>query len=93
MSRHRTSHASSNGKASPLTPVLPVLPLDPNGVYLPRQVIAALGLRVSSLRHEWRQGRLRIIKRCNKNFLLGKDVLAWLDGGELRRRLDQNSHD
>jgi hypothetical protein len=58
----------------------------PDAVYRPAEVIAALGLRGSSLRTEWRAGRLRIVRRCGRNFLLGKDVLAWLDAGELTRR-------
>lgn len=65
------------------TPILPALDLRPDGIYLPSQVIAALGLRGSSLRSEWRQGRLRIVRRCGKNYLLGRDILRWLDAGEL----------
>ena len=59
--------------------------IDPNAIYRPAEVIAALGLRSSSLRTEWRAGRLRIVRRCGRNFLLGKDVLSWLDAGELKR--------
>jgi hypothetical protein len=61
----------------------PVLDIRLDGVYLPRQIIAALGLRSSSLRSEWRAGRLRIVRRCGRNYLIGKDVLSWLVGGEL----------
>jgi hypothetical protein len=68
----------------------PALVIDPNTVYLPGQVQAALGLRKSSLRTEWRRGRLRVVRRCGRNFLLGKDVLAWLDAGELRRAAPTN---
>jgi hypothetical protein len=60
--------------------------IDPNAVYRPQQVIAALGLRGSSLRSEWRAGRLRVVRRCGKNYLLGRDLLAWLDAGELPAR-------
>jgi hypothetical protein len=60
--------------------------ISPTGIYSTGAVIAALGLRASSLRTEWRAGRLRVVRRCGKNYLLGKDVLAWLDGGELQRR-------
>lgn len=65
------------------SPIVPALDLRPDGVYLPRQVQAALGLRASSLRTEWRRGRLRIVRRCGRNYLLGRDVLAWLAGGEV----------
>jgi hypothetical protein len=64
--------------------VLPPFVIDPHAVYRPEQVRQALGLRASSLRTEWRAGRLRFVRRCGKNFLLGKDVLAWLDGGPLK---------
>jgi hypothetical protein len=60
--------------------------IDPNAVYRPQQVIAALGLRGSSLRSEWRAGRLRVVRRCGKNYLLGRDLLAWLYAGELPAR-------
>jgi hypothetical protein len=69
---------------------LPALVIDANAVFLPHQVQAALGLRASSLRTEWRRGRLRVIRRCGRNFLLGRDVLAWLDGGELKRAAPVN---
>lgn len=64
-------------------PILPALDIRPDGVYLTAQIREALGLRSSSLRTEWRRGRLRIVRRCGKNYVLGKDVLAWLDGGEV----------
>lgn len=63
--------------------VEPALDIKPNAVYLPSQIRTALHLRASSLRTEWRRGRLRIIRRCGRNYLLGRDVLEWLAGGEL----------
>jgi hypothetical protein len=83
----RNGHAALEPAA---TPILPVLDIRPDAVYTPRQVIAALGLRASSLRTEWRAGRLRIVRRCGHNYLLGKDIIAWLDGGELRRQRANN---
>jgi hypothetical protein len=62
---------------------LPTLDLRVDGIYTPAQVITALGLRGSSLRTEWRRGRLRVVRRCGKNYLLGRDILRWLDAGEL----------
>ena len=82
MPRTRSNPAEING-AMP-APTVP-LHIDPNAVYRPQQVIAALGLRDSSLRSEWRAGRLRVVRRCGKNYLLGRDLLAWLDAGELKR--------
>ena len=60
------------------TPILPALDIRRDGIYLPSQVIEALGLRASSLRSEHRAGRLKIRRRCGRNFLLGSDLLAWL---------------
>jgi hypothetical protein len=73
-------HRAKAGAAEPAPPS--AFLIDPNAVYRPAQVIAALGLRASSLRSEWRSGRLRIVKRCGKNFLIGRDILRWLDSGE-----------
>jgi hypothetical protein len=36
-------------------------------------------LRGSSLKSEWRAGRLCVKRVCNHSFVLGKDLLAWLD--------------
>jgi hypothetical protein len=74
--RHRATPLDSPAEPAPFR-------VDPNGVYRPAQVIAALGLRASSLRSEWRAGRLRIVRRCGKNYLVGRDILAWLEAGEL----------
>jgi hypothetical protein len=72
--------------ADPEQAAPPPFIIDPNGVYRSEWVQRALGLRGSSLRTEWRKRRLRVIRRCGKNFLLGRDILAWLDGGELKPR-------
>jgi hypothetical protein len=49
-----------------LAVILPALAVDPNGVYRPAQVIAALGLCSTSLRTAWRRGELRIVRRCGR---------------------------
>jgi hypothetical protein len=66
--------------------IAPALAIRPDDVFLPSQIQDALCLRASSLRSEWRSGRLRVVRRCGRNYLIGKDVLAWLDGGELKRK-------
>ena len=63
--------------------IAPVLNLLAEAVYLPEQIRIALRLRASSLRSEWRAGRLRIVRRCGRNFILGRDLLHWLEGGDL----------
>lgn len=70
-------------EAPPAPSIAPALVIDPNAVYRTEAVRAAFGLGASALRAEWRAGRLRIIRRCNRNFILGKDILRWLDSGEL----------
>jgi hypothetical protein len=82
MRRPSAKHVTANG-ATPVPPIAPALAIDPNGVYRPEVIQAALGLGASALRAEWRRGALRIIRRCNRNFILGRDVLRWLDAGEL----------
>lgn len=67
----------------PPLPILPALDLSPTAIYRPEQIRAALGLRASSLRTEWRRGRLRIVRRCGRNYIFGKDLLTWLDAAEL----------
>jgi hypothetical protein len=73
---------SANRTAAPPAPFV----IEPNTVYVAEYVRAALRLKASSLRSEWRAGRLRVLRRCGRNFFLGRDLLAWLSGGELRRR-------
>jgi hypothetical protein len=63
--------------------ILPALDIKPEAVYRPEQVRVALALRASSLRREWRAGRLRVVRRCGRNYIIGRDLLRWLDGGEL----------
>jgi hypothetical protein len=89
MSRKRSDDATPTLPAL----ILPALAIDPNGIYRASQIQAALGLGARALRGEWREGRLRIVRRCNRNFILGSDILAWLDAGTLpasRRRAERN---
>lgn len=64
-------------------PIAATLAIRADSIYRADAVRAALGLGAGALREEWRASRLRILRRCNRNFILGKDILAWLDGGEL----------
>jgi hypothetical protein len=64
----------------------PLCVLDPHAVYDLERATAALGLAETSLQREIRAGRLRACKRRGKYFLLGSQLLAWLQGGELPRR-------
>jgi hypothetical protein len=89
----RNHRHSDNAPSTPPASILPALDIRPDGIYRPAQIQAALGLGARALRAEWRAGRLRVVRRCNKNYLIGRDVLDWLDSGELpspRRRTECN---
>jgi hypothetical protein len=64
--------------------IVPALRIEPHSVYRGATIQAVLGIGARPLRAEWRTGRLRIVTRCNRNLVLGKDLLSWLDGGELQ---------
>lgn len=68
----------------------PAIALRADGIYPMALVRAALALGAGALRREWRAGRLRILRRCNRNFILGRDLIAWLDGGELPSPANRN---
>ena len=55
-------------------------------VYSLSHLRSLLGLAVSTIKAERRAGRLRVGRRGNKYFCLGKWVLEWLEAGELPRR-------
>src|SRR5262249_44987517 len=57
-----------------------------NAVYTARQLVAALGLRQSTIRREVKAGRLRVSKRAGRYFFLGQFVLEWLQSGEIERK-------
>jgi hypothetical protein len=79
MPRQRSKPAED----APPPSTAPALDIRPDGIYRTETVMAALGICRASIRKEWREGRLRVVRRCGKNYLIGRDVLAWLDGGEL----------
>ena len=72
-----------NQEASPPVspPAVPVI--DENAVYFVDTLQAIFRLRKSTIRREWRAGRLRISKRCGRYYVLGVWVLSWLRNGEV----------
>lgn len=68
-------------------PSLPPPPhvIDPRAIYWVDTLQATLRLRKSSVRREWKAGRLRVGKRCGRLFVLGNWLREWLLQGELRR--------
>jgi len=71
------------GAAATLGPVL----LPDHAVYFPDDARKLLRLRSSTFRREIREGRLRVSKRAGKYFFLGKWLVEWIEGGELRRQV------
>jgi hypothetical protein len=59
--------------------------IDPTAVYFVDQAQALLRLTVSTIRREHREGRLRVSKRAGRYYILGKWLIEWLEGGELRK--------
>jgi hypothetical protein len=85
-------------KPAPDRPKAPAQPpevhtIDPNAIYFVDQAQALLRLTPSTIRREHREGRLRVSKRAGRYYILGKWLIEWLEGGELRRQgkpLDRN---
>jgi hypothetical protein len=61
------------------------LVLRPDTVFTKDEFIQAFRLRASSVRREIKLGRLTVRERCGRYFFLGRDILAWIKGGEVSR--------
>src|SRR5262245_7642777 len=59
--------------------------LVPTAVYLIDQANSELGLGRSTLRREFRKGRLRAAKRAGRLWVLGEWLLEWIRTGEVTR--------
>jgi hypothetical protein len=59
--------------------------IDPHAVYFTDTLQKLFRLRKSTIRREWKEGRLRLAKRAGRYFVLGEWVLQWLRGGEIKR--------
>jgi hypothetical protein len=75
-----SNHAEARTPARRAAPVI-----EPNAVFTLDSLKQALGLAKGCLPREIRLGRLRTARRGGRYFLLGKWVLEWIEGGELRR--------
>jgi hypothetical protein len=60
--------------------------IDPNTVYRPQHLSGGLVFPLSGILREIRAGRLRACKRRGRLLILGSQVLAWLEAGEVRRK-------
>jgi hypothetical protein len=88
--RQPTENTPANTTATP-EPQVPARAVKPhiiseNAVYSIAQAQAALNLKVSTIRREHREGRLRVCQRAGRRFILGKWLLEWLESGELPRK-------
>jgi hypothetical protein len=75
-----------------INPPMPAAPtglavhrVHPTAVYFVDTFRKLFRLKESSLRREVREGRLRIAKRCNRYYLLGRWILEWLESAEVKR--------
>lgn len=75
--------------APPQDPVVPTI--DPNSVYFADTFRRQFRLRASTVRREFREGRLRLAKRAGRYFLLGEWILEWLRNGELKPRPERDN--
>lgn len=72
---------------------LPAVPvIHPASVFTKRTLMATLGLKEGTLPREIRLGRLKARKRGGRLYFLGADVLAWLEGGEVRRPAEADTN-
>jgi hypothetical protein len=69
-------------EASPLSAVHVI---HPTAVYTVEDAKRIFSLRDSTIRREVREGRLRIAKRAGRYYLLGRWIIEWIEGGEVRR--------
>jgi hypothetical protein len=70
--------------SSCVTPAVHVI--SPHAVYSVEDAIRIFRLRKSTIRREIREGRLRVSRRAGRYFLLGRWLIEWIEGGELRRQ-------
>ena len=72
-------------KASPVVGPPPAVPvIDPCAIYFTDTFQAIFRLRKSTIRREWKAGRLRLARRAGRHYLLGEWILEWLRSGECR---------
>jgi hypothetical protein len=90
MPRKRATGESANARATEAAaaprPKLPHV-ISKTAVYSMESLRAALGLCKHSVGREIREGRLKACKRCGRYWIIGTDVLAWLQGGAVQARL------
>lgn len=55
-----------------------------NAVYVLEEAQKALHLKKSTIRREFREGRLRVAKRAGRHYILGIWLLEWIKAGEMR---------
>jgi hypothetical protein len=79
MPRKRTSPADPSAPPAPVA----VHVIHPTAVYFPDQVRELLRLRATTLRREVREGRLRVCRRGGRHLITGRQLLTWIEAGEL----------
>jgi hypothetical protein len=82
MSRRHATSAEPQAAAAADPPFV----LHPDAIIFPDQFRKLFRLRESTLRREVREGRLKVYKRGGRYYLIGREVMAWLRGGELKAK-------
>ena len=57
----------------------PALQIDPNAVYEEGAISLALGIPLASLLKARRDGELKFVRRGRRVFIIGRNLLAWLE--------------
>ena len=73
---------SDQAPANPPAPSVPIV--DPHAVFFLDQFVRTFRLRDTTVRREWKEGRLRLAKRAGRIFILGRWALEWLESGEAK---------
>jgi hypothetical protein len=63
--------------------------IEPLGIYFKEDVERIFRMRPSTLRREFRLGRLRVARRGGRIICLGSWLIEWVKGGEIRPRKGQ----
>src|SRR5262249_55318984 len=86
MKKPKPPAAAGAADAAPPAASGPLCVLVPTSVYDLAGAQASLGLNKSTLKREYREGRLRVGKRAGRCYFLGEWLIQWLREGELPRR-------
>lgn len=59
-------------------PIPSPIHIDPAAIYTVASVVLALDIPSASVRRAIRRGELPAVRRANRNYIAGRDLLGWL---------------